>query len=274
VDDRSADNEKRPALIKRSHLSFAEMRRLAAELFERHRTQTIPETTPRGITPALLSFANSLGGLPIVEVPVVPDPRFGLYCFCFDGVLEKVRHDGGGIRLGWAFWEWPNAFLNAEFHAVWGDPAGRLVDITPKPLGEKTILFAPDPTYADVSDLKCRPRNRRMRIYASADDRSEIARRIASMKPRQLAYERVRASKAGMTLEAWLASKMPADPWASAIDESIEACAALERKMEDFPAGVKVADAEVALLCDRREAAIRRLRSFSTSFDLRRNGGA
>jgi len=92
--------------MKGSHLSFAEMRRLSAELFERHRVQTIPETTPRAVTPAVLAFAaSSLGGLPIIEVPVVPDRQYGLYCFCFDGVLEKVKHDGGSILLGWVIWE-------------------------------------------------------------------------------------------------------------------------------------------------------------------------
>ena len=263
MDHRTAHNEKQPELVKRSHLSFAEMRRLAAELFERHRWQTIPETTPSAITPSVLGFAaTSLGGLTIVEVPVVPD-QYGLYCFCFDGVLEKVRHDGGGIRLGWVIWEWPNAFLNAEFHAVWIDPAGQLVDITPKPLGEKTILFAPDPTYLNMCDIKHKPRNRRARTYTSAGDPPEIARRIASMKPRQVAYERRRASKADMTLPEWLASKVPSDPWSSAIDECIDASAAFDRKMDEFPAGVKSTDAELALICNRREAAIRQLNSFS-----------
>ena len=248
--------------MKGSHLSFAEMRRLSAELFERHRVQRIAETTPSAITPTVLAFAaSSLDGLPIIDVPVVPDQQYGLYCWCFDGVLEKVKHDGGGILLGWVIWEWPNAFLNAEFHAVWIDPAGQLVDITPKPLGEKSILFAPDPAYPHVLDLTHRPRNRRTRIYVSASDPSEIARRIASMKPGQVAYQRRRASKADMTLEQWLASKMPKDPWTSAIDESSEACAAFERRMDDFPAGVNVRDAELELLCNRREAALRNLES-------------
>jgi hypothetical protein len=243
-----------------SHLSFAEMRWLSAELFERHSAQTIPETTPSAITPTVLAFAaSSLDGLPLIEVPVVPDRQYGLYCWCFDGVREKVKHDGGGVRLGWVIWEWPNAFLNAEFHAVWVDPAGHLVDITPKPVGEKRILFAPDPAYPHVSDLTHRPRNRRARIYVSASDPSEIARRIAGMNPAQLAYQRRRAGKADMTLEQWLASKMPEDPWKSAIDESIEACAAFERRMDEFPAGVNIKDAELERLCDRREAAVRNL---------------
>jgi len=81
------------------------------------------------------------------------------------------------------------------------------------------------------------------------------------MNPGQLAYQRRRASKADMTLEQWLASKMPKDAWTSAMDESIEACAAFERRMDEFPAGVNVRDAELELLCDRREAAVRNLES-------------
>ena len=68
-----------------------------------------------------------------------------------------------------------------------------------------------------------------------------------------------------MTLEQWLASKMHNDPWSSAIDECIDACAAFERKMDDLPAGVKTTDAEFALICNRREAAVRQLQSFRHS---------
>ena len=246
--------------MNRNHLSFADMRRLSAELFERHRTQSIPETTPSAITPAVLAFAAlSLDGLPVVEVPVVPDQQYGLYCWCFDGVMEKTKHDGGGIRLGWVIWEWPNAFLNAEFHAVWIDPLGQLIDITPKPVGEKIILFAPDPSYPHAMDLAHRPRNRRTRTYASASDPPEIARRIASMKPAQVAYQIGRAKKADMTLEQFLASKTPEDPWQTAIDEFIAVSAAFERRMDDFPSGVNVRDDQLEQLTDRREAAIRTL---------------
>lgn len=255
----------------RSHLSFEDMRRLSAELFERHSAQSIPETTPSAITPALLAFASSsLGGLPLVEVPVVPDRQYGLYCWCFDGVLQKVKHDGGGVRLGWVIWEWPNAFLNAEFHAVWIEPAGQLVDITPKPLGETRILFAPDPSYPHVSELAQRPRNRRVRIYVAVNDPSEIARHIAGMTPGQADYQRRRAAKVGMTLEQWLAAKLPEDVWAKAIDESIAACAEFERKLDEFPAGVSIRDTELEQLCDRREAAARNL---ETLWRRRQNSG-
>ena len=64
-----------------------------------------------------------------------------------------------------------------------------------------------------------------------------------------------------MTLEQFLTSKMPEDKWKSAIDESIAACAAFERRMDDFPAGVNIRDAELEQLSKRREAAIRNLES-------------
>jgi hypothetical protein len=47
--------------------------------------------------------------------------------------------------LGWCIWEWPGILLNAEFHACWLSPEGEIIDITPKPDGEKTVLFLPDP---------------------------------------------------------------------------------------------------------------------------------
>jgi hypothetical protein len=37
-------------------------------------------------------------------------------------------------------------FLEAEFHAVWRDPDGRLIDVTPVPTAIDRILFLADPS--------------------------------------------------------------------------------------------------------------------------------
>lgn len=63
---------------------------------------------------------------------------------CFSNVHAKAARDGGRRLCGWQLWEWPGVLVEAEFHAVWLSPAGEMVEITPKPHGESTILFVPD----------------------------------------------------------------------------------------------------------------------------------
>ena len=48
------------------------------------------------------------------------------------------------MATGWALWEWPGLFIEAEFHAVWHSPDGRLVDLTPNRLIPTAIVFVPD----------------------------------------------------------------------------------------------------------------------------------
>ena len=48
------------------------------------------------------------------------------------------------MRTGWTVWEMPGVILNLERHAVWHTTDGRLIDVTPKPDDETSILFLPD----------------------------------------------------------------------------------------------------------------------------------
>ena len=65
---------------------------------------------------------------------------------CFYNVEKHVQKFGGKSVIGWQLWEWPGVFAEAEFHAVWEDPDGTLLDITPKADGETSTLFFPDPS--------------------------------------------------------------------------------------------------------------------------------
>jgi hypothetical protein len=61
-------------------------------------------------------------------------------------VQRHVEQHGGEMAIGWALWEYPGVFAEAEFHAVWRDPStGSLVDLNPRPFPFSVISFLPDP---------------------------------------------------------------------------------------------------------------------------------
>jgi hypothetical protein len=63
---------------------------------------------------------------------------------CFENVANHVREHGGKRVLGWTIWELPGFYAEAEFHAVWQNDAGDLLDITPKKEQTRRILFLRD----------------------------------------------------------------------------------------------------------------------------------
>ena len=64
---------------------------------------------------------------------------------CFENVRRKLKKDGGRIQFGWAVWEWPGVFLEAEHHAVYVAPKSpSFVDVTPCNFGSTRHLFVPD----------------------------------------------------------------------------------------------------------------------------------
>ena len=50
---------------------------------------------------------------------------------CFGNVRKKVAEDGGRIVFGWAIWEWPRVYIDAEHHAVYESSQGDWIDVTP-----------------------------------------------------------------------------------------------------------------------------------------------
>ena len=198
------------------------------------RSQGASETAPPKITGKHIEFAKTLSSTDLVRVPVVPDD-FGLYGWCSDGVLEKMKHDGGIIVFGWTIWEWPGAMLTAEFHSIWRSPSGDLFDITPKPQGESEIVFVPDLTIPADFDFDKRPRNRRFRLYQPVDPVRLVMEHIARMKPSQLKYETQRAARAGKTLQQRLLAKQPIDPIPGIIDGLIAATARREEALDSVP---------------------------------------
>ena len=64
---------------------------------------------------------------------------------CYFNVLNQVERKGGELVFGWAIWEWPRVFIEAEHHAVWLKD-GELIDVTPHECDVRRVLFLPDPT--------------------------------------------------------------------------------------------------------------------------------
>ena len=68
---------------------------------------------------------------------------------CIQDVTQQVNDHGGEIVYGWIIWLWPRVMAEAQFHAVWRDPAGDLLDVSYKQDAETRILFITDPTLID-----------------------------------------------------------------------------------------------------------------------------
>lgn len=65
---------------------------------------------------------------------------------CFHCVKHLAQREGGRVQFGWAIWEWPRVYIEAEHHAVYQPPGGLpWVDVTPSSHPEITRrLFLPD----------------------------------------------------------------------------------------------------------------------------------
>jgi hypothetical protein len=100
---------------------------------------------PKLIKPYVLRFCRSVvpDAAP-VYVPCRPESAAPLN-ECFPLVDRQVASAGGVSVVGWAVWEWPKVFIEAEFHAVWKQPDGSFFDIVPRHLPIPRILFFPDP---------------------------------------------------------------------------------------------------------------------------------
>ncbi len=217
-----------------TELSIPQKQRLGKALHTADIEALFDERVPAEVTDAIASFAAELSPLPPMRIPLRKDDR-AIYGWPADGVREKIRADGGNIRFGWRLREWPLIMLTAEFHAVWVDPDGNLVDITPDIAGEETSLFVADPAYPDQQDGDPHPPTRYRVLHQRRDRSRDIAERIARMKPAQRAYEERRAQKVSQALEDWLSDKLYPDPVPQSIALFIDACKSFDAVLATLP---------------------------------------
>ncbi len=101
---------------------------------------------PKLIKPYIVSFSRQVIGavdaMPFY-IPCTPLHNFP-HNECFSLVESYVALHGGNMVLGWAIWEYPKAFIEAEFHAVWCAPDGSYLDISPRNHVVPRVLFIPD----------------------------------------------------------------------------------------------------------------------------------
>lgn len=101
----------------------------------------IRETTPARITQVIIDFCASITSDSSPEyIDVCPAPWASLN-ECFNNVSRMVKQYGSSMILGWTVWQRGNMLLDAEAHAIWRAPDGKLIDITPHSYNEKRILF-------------------------------------------------------------------------------------------------------------------------------------
>ena len=65
---------------------------------------------------------------------------------CFPNVEAYSKTHGGSLVHGWALWDWVGEMIEGEFHGVWMSPEGELVDISPRVIPLRWIMFLPDPS--------------------------------------------------------------------------------------------------------------------------------
>lgn len=157
-------------------------------------------------------------------VSVVYQPEFGQpQNECFPIVEHRVSEFGGEQVIGWAIWERPGVFIEAEFHSVWRNPTGQLIDVSPRPYNFKETTFLPDPsrkyTGRQVDNVRCplvkdqdvtrflylaSRRYQIMNTGSLAEQHGEIT------LPKKLYREYMQVMKEAAALELKIARKYPA----------------------------------------------------------------
>jgi hypothetical protein len=92
-------------------------------------------------------FCKSINGnspvfLPFTDMNLTGDGFGGGECH--SNVEWLVRQRGGRAQFGWCIWQESTRILDAEFHCVWINTTGEMLDVSPRLGNEEFMLFLPD----------------------------------------------------------------------------------------------------------------------------------
>jgi hypothetical protein len=101
-----------------------------------------------GTMPATLndpSVADFIKAFGLTDPPVIlPYQNHGYgpdWCHV-SAKAHALKHGGKRVH-GWALWQFPNGIMG-NFHSVWEDLEGTLVDVTPPKFGANQVMFVRD----------------------------------------------------------------------------------------------------------------------------------
>ncbi|MBF9151686.1 hypothetical protein [Novosphingobium jiangmenense] len=145
-------------------------------------------TVPKSITPELKSFCQSISSdRPVyIRSKRSSDAQASA---CFDNVARKISRAGGSIAYGWAIWQIPGLYFEAEHHGVWRNRRGDLLDVSPQLGDVAKILFLPDA--AAVYD----PSRFRSNVIAPASNSPVAIEFVAMAKARNAILDRYRTDE-------------------------------------------------------------------------------
>ena len=102
---------------------------------------------PQSLTDDIINFCKELNSaaFPVFITSSPPHHLEHLEHYeSFSNVENHIEAHGGGMQPGWLILEWKTYLFVAGSHAVWKNPEGQLINITPG-LGISRVLFLPDP---------------------------------------------------------------------------------------------------------------------------------
>lgn len=114
-----------------------------------------PPTTPDSVNEDVGRLVDKLPGSGEPEFVAVRPSLASVLGECYDNVERQVAENGGTAQLGWTIRVRPGRLIEAEFHSVWRQEDGVLVDVTPHANNGTEIMFVPD----DVTILEPRKSN-------------------------------------------------------------------------------------------------------------------
>lgn len=91
----------------------------------------------------IINFCKTISNEAPVIVPLRPVCREPLN-HCVITVPEHIRANGGKEEYGWCIHIWKRVLIEAEFHCIWINPSGELIDLTHKREKGNHIIFLPD----------------------------------------------------------------------------------------------------------------------------------